>query len=88
MPDSYAYVSADDLTARYGDRLEDPLVSRQATDEIMWEIRQLSGQQYVDRYASRSAQVAAEASLAAVGSPSGSGAGALPSTVGVPSGTG
>ncbi|MGP0003590.1 MAG: lysophospholipid acyltransferase family protein [Acidimicrobiales bacterium] len=87
-PVDIAFGKPIDLTARYGDRLEDPLVSRQATDEIMWEIRQLSGQQYVDRYASRSAQMAAEASLATVGSPSGSGAGALPSTVGVPSGTG
>jgi 1-acyl-sn-glycerol-3-phosphate acyltransferase len=49
-----------DLEARYGVRLEEPLVLRQATDEIMWEIRQLSGQQYVDRYASRSAQAAEE----------------------------
>jgi 1-acyl-sn-glycerol-3-phosphate acyltransferase len=52
-----------DLYARYGDRLDDPLMLRQATDEIMWEIRQLSGQQYVDRYASRSAQAAEEAGL-------------------------
>lgn len=43
-----------DLAARYGDRLDDPLVLREATDELMWEIAQLSGQDYVDRYASRS----------------------------------
>ena len=54
-----------DLSARYGDRLEDPLVLRQATDEIMFEIAQLSGQAYVDRYASRGAQAAEEARLAA-----------------------
>jgi 1-acyl-sn-glycerol-3-phosphate acyltransferase len=54
-----------DLIARYGRRLDDPLVLRQATDELMWEIRQLSGQQYVDRYASRSAQAAEEDGLAA-----------------------
>lgn len=53
-----------DFTARYGDRLDDPLVLRQATDELMWEIRQLSGQEYVDRYASRRAQAAAEAEAA------------------------
>ena len=53
-----------DLKARYGVRLEEPLVLRQATDEIMWEIRQLSGQQYVDRYASRSAQALDRASAA------------------------
>jgi 1-acyl-sn-glycerol-3-phosphate acyltransferase len=49
-----------DFVARYGDRLDDPLVMRQATDELMWEIRQLSGQEYVDRYASRRAQAAYE----------------------------
>lgn len=43
-----------DLEARYGHRIDDPLTCRQATDELMWEIRQLSGQQYVDSYASRS----------------------------------
>jgi 1-acyl-sn-glycerol-3-phosphate acyltransferase len=42
-----------DATGRYGDRLDDPLVYRQLTDEIMYEIRRLTGQRYVDRYASR-----------------------------------
>ncbi len=42
-----------DLRARHGARLDDPLVLRRATDEVMWEIAQLSGQRYVDRYASR-----------------------------------
>lgn len=42
-----------DARGRYGDRLDDPLVYRQLTDEIMYEIRQLTGQRYVDRYASR-----------------------------------
>jgi 1-acyl-sn-glycerol-3-phosphate acyltransferase len=42
-----------DLSARYGKRADDPLAMRQATDDLMWEISQLSGQQYVDRYASR-----------------------------------
>ena len=59
-----------DLSARYGSRLEEPLVLRQATDEIMWEIRQLTGQQYVDRYASRSAQAAEDAKAAAASPPS------------------
>jgi 1-acyl-sn-glycerol-3-phosphate acyltransferase len=58
------------LTAHYGHRLDDPLVLREATDEIMWEIAQLSGQKYVDRYASRSAQAAEDAKLASVGSAS------------------
>lgn len=35
------------------DRPDDPLALRQVTDEIMFEVAQLSGQQYVDRYASR-----------------------------------
>jgi len=56
-----------DLTARYGDRRGDPLVMRQATDELMWEIRRLSGQEYVDRYASRRAQAALEQRRAAAG---------------------
>jgi 1-acyl-sn-glycerol-3-phosphate acyltransferase len=40
-----------DLT-RYRDRRTDPLVLRSATDEIMYEIMLLSGQEYVDEYAS------------------------------------
>jgi 1-acyl-sn-glycerol-3-phosphate acyltransferase len=63
-----AFGPAIDLVTHYGDRLEDPLVLRQATDEIMWEIRQLSGQQYVDKYASRSAQATEDARLAALSS--------------------
>ncbi|MHB1987922.1 MAG: lysophospholipid acyltransferase family protein [Acidimicrobiales bacterium] len=45
-----------DFVARYGARLDDPLVFRQAADELMWEICQLSGQAYVDRYATRHAE--------------------------------
>ncbi len=40
-----------DLT-RYRDRRTDPLVLRSATDEVMYEIMLLSGQEYVDEYAS------------------------------------
>jgi 1-acyl-sn-glycerol-3-phosphate acyltransferase len=58
-----------ELSARYGNRLDDPLVPRQATDEIMWEIRQLSRQEYVDRYASRRAQAADAARLAVEAAP-------------------
>jgi 1-acyl-sn-glycerol-3-phosphate acyltransferase len=43
-----------DFCARYGDRLSDRLVLRQITDDLMFEISELSGQAYVDRYASRS----------------------------------
>jgi 1-acyl-sn-glycerol-3-phosphate acyltransferase len=45
---------------RYRARADDPMVLRQITDEIMFEIRELSGQQYVDRYASRSASAGGE----------------------------
>jgi 1-acyl-sn-glycerol-3-phosphate acyltransferase len=39
--------------SRYQDRASDPKVLRQITDEIMFELRGLSGQEYVDRYAKR-----------------------------------
>jgi len=42
-----------DFCARYADRLQDRLVLRQITDELMFEISELSGQAYVDQYASR-----------------------------------
>ena len=38
---------------RYGGRDRDRFVLRSATDEIMYEIMMLSGQEYVDEYASR-----------------------------------
>jgi 1-acyl-sn-glycerol-3-phosphate acyltransferase len=38
---------------RYLDRPDDHLVLRQITDEVMFEIRELSGQVYVDTYATR-----------------------------------
>ena len=38
---------------RYRDRADDRLVLRQLTDELMFEIRELTGQQYVDEYATR-----------------------------------
>jgi len=38
---------------RFYDRQDDPLVLRQITDEIMWQLRELSGQEYVNRYAKR-----------------------------------
>jgi len=38
--------------SRYADRRTDPLVLRSATDELMYEIMLLSGQEYVDEYAS------------------------------------
>jgi 1-acyl-sn-glycerol-3-phosphate acyltransferase len=38
---------------RYAGRADDPKALRQITDEIMFELRELSGQEYVDRYAKR-----------------------------------
>jgi 1-acyl-sn-glycerol-3-phosphate acyltransferase len=39
--------------ARHYDRDHDPLILRQITDEIMFELRELSGQEYVNHYAKR-----------------------------------
>jgi 1-acyl-sn-glycerol-3-phosphate acyltransferase len=50
---------------RYVDRIGDGRVYRELTDEIMFEIAALSGQQYVDRYAERTAP--AETTKAATG---------------------
>jgi 1-acyl-sn-glycerol-3-phosphate acyltransferase len=52
---------------RYADRADDPRVLRQITDEIMFELRTLSGQEYVDRYAKRG-EVVEEVGEAKVGS--------------------
>jgi 1-acyl-sn-glycerol-3-phosphate acyltransferase len=51
---------------KYADRADDPRVLRQITDEIMFELRALSGQEYVDRYAKRG-EVAEEVGKAKVG---------------------
>jgi 1-acyl-sn-glycerol-3-phosphate acyltransferase len=52
---------------RYKDRADDPRALRQITDEIMFELRSLSGQEYVDRYAKRG-EVVEEVGEAKVGS--------------------
>ena len=39
--------------SRYADEQDDPFALRSATDELMYEIMMLSGQEYVDEYASR-----------------------------------
>ena len=41
---------------RYAGREQDRLVLRQITDEVMFEIRQLSGYEYVDTYATKKAE--------------------------------
>lgn len=42
---------------RYADRGDDRILLRQITDEVMFEIRELTGQEYVDRYATREPEV-------------------------------
>jgi 1-acyl-sn-glycerol-3-phosphate acyltransferase len=42
--------------ARYGDRAADRLAFRQITDELMYEIRELTGQEYRDIYATKKAE--------------------------------
>jgi len=39
--------------SRYRDRADDRMLLRQITDEVMYEIRELSGQDYVDEYATK-----------------------------------
>ena len=41
---------------RYLDRADDHIMLRQLTDEVMFEIRNLSGQEYVDTYATKRAE--------------------------------
>jgi len=41
---------------RYRDRADDRLVLRQIIDEVMYEIRELTGQEYVDEYATKKAE--------------------------------
>jgi 1-acyl-sn-glycerol-3-phosphate acyltransferase len=41
---------------RYCDRADDRLVLRQIIDEVMYEIRELTGQEYVDEYATKKAE--------------------------------
>ena len=40
---------------KYCDRANDRMVLRQITDEVMFEIRNLTGQEYVDEYATKPA---------------------------------
>jgi 1-acyl-sn-glycerol-3-phosphate acyltransferase len=39
--------------SRYADREDDRMLLRQITDEVMYEIRELTGQEYVDSYATK-----------------------------------
>ncbi|MEZ5178796.1 MAG: lysophospholipid acyltransferase family protein [Acidimicrobiales bacterium] len=51
--------------ARYADRAGDHLVLRQIIDEVMYEIRELSGQEYVNEYANKKKSAPATAAPAA-----------------------
>jgi 1-acyl-sn-glycerol-3-phosphate acyltransferase len=42
--------------ARYADRADERLLLRQIIDEVMFEIRELTGQDYVDEYATKQAE--------------------------------
>ena len=77
------------VTIRFGPPLDvarfdgtsssDPLTLRAVTDELMFEIRRLSGQVYVDRYAKRHGVIGG-ADIAAVHATAGVGAGPGPSS--------
>ena len=43
--------------SRFGEPTRNRLVLREITDELMYEIRELSGQEYVDTYATKQADV-------------------------------
>ena len=64
---------------RYADRADDRMVLRQIIDEVMFEIRELTGQEYVDEYATKKAETFPSAETAQVvelGAPTGNGRGA------------
>ena len=46
-------ISAPMSFERFADRRKEPIVLRQIADEIMYELRELSGQEYVNAYAKR-----------------------------------
>ena len=64
---------------RYADRADDRMVLRQIIDEVMFEIRELTGQDYVDEYATKRSETFPSAETAHVvelGAPTGNGQGA------------
>jgi 1-acyl-sn-glycerol-3-phosphate acyltransferase len=54
---------------RFADRADDPRVLRQITDEIMFELRHLSGQEYMNSYAKRHGAVEAMVGTPPAGAP-------------------
>jgi len=74
---------------RYLDRPDDRLVLRQITDEVMFEIRELSGQEYIDTYATKKSEVApADTAVVGVASSVRAGSSANGSTAGFGNGHG
>jgi 1-acyl-sn-glycerol-3-phosphate acyltransferase len=73
VPVTVRYGEPLDLS-RYHDRRTDPFVLRSATDELMYEIMLVSGQEYVDEYASKvksgDVDVSSEVDVAAPDEPS------------------
>jgi 1-acyl-sn-glycerol-3-phosphate acyltransferase len=59
---------------RYRSRAEDRMVLRQITDEVMFEIRELTGQEYKDRYAGKPAPPPADAEASPADEPVGAAA--------------
>jgi 1-acyl-sn-glycerol-3-phosphate acyltransferase len=53
---------------RYQDRADDRMVLRSIIDEVMFEIRELSGQEYVDEYATKKAEDSTSAHVGHVAS--------------------
>ncbi|HUP85238.1 MAG TPA: lysophospholipid acyltransferase family protein [Acidimicrobiales bacterium] len=70
--------------SRFHDRPSDPLVLRQITDEIMFELKELGGQEYVNQYAKRKGtETGAEEGPTKVGSVTPLAAAEAPAPVGV-----
>ena len=63
---------------RYLDRADDRLVLRQLIDEVMFEIRKLSGQDYVDVYAGKRTDEGESEQVAVIGEPAHDGNGHVP----------
>lgn len=61
--------------ARYADRVDDRMVLRQIIDEVMYAIRELTGQEYVDEYATKKAETFPSASAVQVAELTGAAAG-------------
>jgi 1-acyl-sn-glycerol-3-phosphate acyltransferase len=57
--------------SRYRDRVNDRLVLRQLTDEVVYEIRELSGQEYVDTYATKQPDIPRETTVVSAVHPDG-----------------